>query len=157
MNHSAPKSQTCHHCGLACPDDPPRSEQHHFCCVGCLAAFQILESSGLAEFYELRAEEIEAQLKPAGTGEFAYLDSPEIRRRLVDFHNDRSTRVTFRIEAIHCVACVWLLENLPRLNPAVRSARVQFSQRELSVHFATAELKLSELVSLLAAIGYERS
>src|SRR6266568_7656950 len=41
--------------------------------------------------------------------QFAYLDQSMVRERLVDFANERSTRVTFHIPAIHCIACVWLL------------------------------------------------
>lgn len=93
--------------------------------------------------------------RPEEKSDYSYVDSPETRARLVDFADGETTRVTFRVEGIHCVACVWLLENLPRLNPEIRSARVNFSTREVNVCFASDRLKLSELVSLLASIGYE--
>ena len=78
-----------------------------------------------------------------------------MRNRLVDFTDARLTRVTFRIPAIHCIACVWLLENLFRLNPGIRQSQVNFPQRQLAIGFNTAEVKLSEVVALLASLGYE--
>lgn len=92
--------------------------------------------------------------RPDSAADYAYLDAPDIRGRFVDYADETLTRVTFRIEGIHCVACVWLLENLPRLNPGIQSARVNFPTRELAVQFSTEELKLSDLVLLLASVGY---
>ena len=123
--------------------------------MGCLAAYQLLDASGLADFYRLSETEGMQVIRPVEKTDYAYVDSDETRQRLIDFSDSKTTRVTFRIENIHCVACVWLLENLPRLNPAIQSARVNFPTREVNLRFATRELKLSELVSLLASIGYE--
>src|SRR5262249_40220696 len=59
------------------------------------------------------------------------------------------------IPAIHCVACVWLLENLFRLHPGLANSRVNFGRRDLAVRFLPDKIKLSELAGLLASIGYE--
>jgi len=152
---SAELTEFCHHCGLPCPPRSPDKEGRRFCCVGCYAAFELLEGSGLGDFYRLAQAEGRQLNRPTGSADYGFVDVEETRRRLVDFSDARTTRVTFRIESIHCVACVWLLENLPRLNPAIESARVNFARREVSIRFATADLKLSELVALLASIGYE--
>ena len=65
------------------------------------------------------------------------------------------SRVTFQIPAIHCVACVWLLENLFRLHPGVGRSQVNFPRREAAITFAPEKIALSELVGLLASLGYE--
>ena len=57
-----------------------------------------------------------------------------MRERLVDFANERMTRVTFRIPAIHCIACVWLLENLFRLKPGIGQSQVNFPRKEVADH-----------------------
>ena len=59
------------------------------------------------------------------------------------------------LPTIHCVACVWLLENLFKLHPGVGHSQVNFSHREAAITFAPDKIKLSELVALLASIGYE--
>jgi len=88
---------------------------------------------------------------------WSYLDEAEIERRLVDFRDEKLTRVTFQIPTIHCVACVWLLENLFQLHSAVGRSVVNFPRREVAISFSTGKIALSELVSLLASIGYEPS
>jgi Cu+-exporting ATPase len=50
---------------------------------------------------------------------------------------------------------VWLLENLFRLHPGIGHSQVNFPRREVAIRFATEKIALSELVTLLASIGYE--
>ncbi|HUS37535.1 MAG TPA: heavy metal translocating P-type ATPase metal-binding domain-containing protein, partial [Verrucomicrobiae bacterium] len=129
--------------------------EHAFCCQGCLAVFEILSENGLGDYYKLDENagvRIPAQI-PAG--KFGFLDEPAVRQRIVSFSNEKSTRVVFRIPSIHCIACVWLLENLFRLNKAIGKSEVNFLRKEVTINFATAEVQLSEVVMLLAGLGYE--
>lgn len=126
-----------------------------FCCQGCLLVFELLTENGLSGFYDLSDNAGVRIGSPAKADQYLYLDEPSVRERLVDFSNDRVTRVSFRIPAIHCIACVWLLENLNRLNPHIGESRVNFPRKEVSLSFATDKAKLSEVVTLLASLGYE--
>ncbi|MFC7666963.1 hypothetical protein ACFQT0_05670 [Hymenobacter humi] len=56
---------------------------------------------------------------------------------------------------MHCTSCIWLLENLPRLNPGIVEARVQFLRKEITITYLTAETSLKDVVQLLASVGYE--
>ena len=67
----------------------------------------------------------------------------------------RKAASRFRIPAIHCIACVWLLENLFRLHPGIGNSQVNFLKREATICFAPQKISLSEVVTLLASIGYE--
>ena len=126
-----------------------------FCCVGCLAVFELLTDNGLDEFYKL-GEAAGVRVTQQSTRDlYNYIDEPGVRERLVDYSDDRLTRVTFRIPAVHCIACVWLLENLFHLNPAIGNSQVNFPRKEISISFDPRRLSLSELVSLLASLGYE--
>jgi len=127
----------------------------HFCCNGCLTVFELLTENGLTDFYAL-SENAGVRIK-AGTREeqFRYLDAAGVRERIINFEDAATTRVTFHIPAIHCIACVWLLENLFRLKPGIGSSQVNFPRKEVSVTFENARVKLSELVALLASLGYE--
>src|SRR5581483_4737982 len=53
--------------------------------------------------------------------------------------------------------CVWLLENLFQLHPAIGESRVNFPRRQLAISFITGKIQLSELVALLASLGYAPS
>lgn len=75
--------------------------------------------------------------------------------RLLEYRDERLARVTFHLPAIHCVACVWLLENLFRLNPGIGQSRVQFARREVAIAFSPDRVRLSEVAALLARLGYE--
>src|SRR5436190_10957346 len=109
----------CFHCGNSCADMDFTVADHHFCCQGCLTVFSLLTENGLDNYYEL--DEKAGIRAPARMpkGKFAFVDEPGVRQRLVQFSNEKSTRIVLSIPAIHCIACVWLLENLFRLNPAI--------------------------------------
>ena len=56
---------------------------------------------------------------------------------------------------MHCSACIWLLENLYKLNPGVVFSEVNFLQKKLSVKFKQNQISYRSLVELLVSIGYE--
>ena len=56
---------------------------------------------------------------------------------------------------MHCSSCIWLLENLYKLNTAVSHSQVDFLKKQLSVTFNHNKISLKELVKLLTSIGYE--
>ncbi len=145
----------CFHCGNACNAGRFEASNHVFCCQGCVTVFQILTENGLADYYSLDAQAGIRAPAPVANGKFGFLDEPAVRQRIVNFSNERTTRVVFRIPAIHCIACVWLLENLFRLNPAIGKTEVNFPRREATLSFATASVKLSEVVAILTSLGYE--
>jgi Cu+-exporting ATPase len=144
----------CFHCGTPLRGADFSSQGKSFCCRGCLTVFELLTENGLADFYRFgRAAGVRAKAVPKEE-EFSYLDDPVLRRRLVDFADARMTRVTFRVPSVHCIACVWLLENLFRLKPGIGYSRVNFPRREVFITFENAGVKLSEVVALLTSLGY---
>jgi Cu+-exporting ATPase len=149
------ETTTCFHCGLPCVEGAIEHEGKFFCCDGCRLVHDILLQSHLGQFYDLNQHPGSRPSAAVDSNQWVHLDDPAVRAKLTDFDDGRTCRVTFQIPSIHCVACVWLLENLFRLNPAIGDSRVHFGRREVSIRFASGKLKLSELVSLLAGIGYE--
>jgi Cu+-exporting ATPase len=115
----------------------------------------LLAESGLGQFYDLSRHPGVRVRRSAKRQQWAYLNDPALQQRLLDFTDGKVSRVTFQIPAIHCVACVWLLENLFRLQPGIGRSQVNFPRREVTITFATEKLPLSDLVALLASIGYE--
>lgn len=85
--------------------------------------------------------------------QYAFLDLPEIRKRYVSFENEQQVRVTLSLPAIHCSSCIYLLENLHKLDSKVLRVQVHFARKEAAVVFSS-KFALSELALLLNYIGY---
>jgi P-type Cu+ transporter len=152
---AVPEPAFCFHCGEPCPDPSLTKDSEAFCCRGCLFVHDLLAESGLGQFYDLSRHPGVRIRRPAKRQQWAYLDDPALQHQLLDFTDGKVSRVTFQVPAIHCVACVWLLENLFRLQPGIGRLQVNFPRREVAITFATEKLPLSDLVALLASIGYE--
>ena len=67
----------------------------------------------------------------------------------------RLSKITFFIPQMHCSSCIWLLENLFKLNSAITHSTVNFVRKELSVKFLHEKISLKEIVILISSIGYE--
>jgi len=158
----APKSSAatrvaggCFHCGEPCPDDSFALAGKSFCCFGCQTVFSLLQENGLEQFYALNAAPGTRIGNVSAAAKWAFLDDPAVAEQLLDYADKTRAKVTFHLPAIHCVACVWLLENLFKLHPGVGKVLVNFSRREAAITFAPDQIKFSELAALLASIGYE--
>lgn len=88
-------------------------------------------------------------------GKFGYLDDQEVIRKILSFDDGNVATVQFQIPKMHCSSCIWLLENLQRINPAVIRSRVQFLNKEVNLVFRKSDLSLRGLVEMLSLIGYE--
>jgi Cu+-exporting ATPase len=144
----------CFHCGLDCPDEGIRSGERVFCCTGCRTVHDLLAGAGLIRFYALERHPGSRPRPDQPAGHFAYLRDPDVRAALLDYEDDRLARVTFHLPAIHCAACVWLLENLHRLHPGLGRAEVNFSHRMATVDFDPRQIDLAEVAEILARLGY---
>jgi hypothetical protein len=151
LGHSeAREAQPCFHCGTPCPSRPPTIEDKPFCCQGCLIVYELLTENGLGQFYELGPQAGVRVGQTQDRDRFRFLDDETVSARLLDFADERISKVTLQIPAIHCIACVWLLENLFRLKPGVGRSIVNFPRREVAITFEHGRLKLSELVAFHA-------
>jgi len=152
---AVPAAARCHHCGTPCPARAFALGDKSFCCAGCRTVFEILSQHDLTHYYELDdAPGITLRSQP-GAGVYSYLDDEAVRLRLLDFTDGRTSRVTFRIPAMHCVACVWLLENLFRIQPGIGRSLVNFSRKQVTITFEPQRLCLSRVAEVLASLGYE--
>src|SRR5688572_618776 len=142
----------CYHCGQLCEEtiwlhDKP------FCCYGCKTVFEILSANDLCEYYALD-EHAGISIKNTNQESFAYLDEKSIKKRVVEFDSETFSKVTFFIPNIHCISCIWLLENLQRINRTVLRSEVNFARKNVTIEFNPIQIKLSELAGLLSSLGY---
>ena len=145
---------TCYHCGDPCGEDHLVHAEKDFCCQGCQVVYDLLQESGLCEYYRLEDRPGTKRKTAVEEARPELFDLPEVRERLVELSEDGITRVRLHIPQMHCSSCIWLLENLHRLDPAIIRSRVRFTGKELTVTFREAGLGLRGLVELLRRIGY---
>ncbi|MEQ8554793.1 MAG: heavy metal translocating P-type ATPase metal-binding domain-containing protein [Cyclobacteriaceae bacterium] len=155
MNPVAEVNIQCDHCGDLCSTEIITYEDKHFCCHGCKAVYELLESSNLTSYYQnegLQATKIAD--RSALEKKFAYLDHAAILEKLVRYQDEHISTISFFLPSIHCSSCIYLLENLPRLNKHIVQSRVNFLKKEATVTFDHF-ISLKEVVFLLSGIGYE--
>jgi len=148
-------SRSCFHCGEPCVDGSFLLADKSFCCFGCQTVFSLLHENGLEQFYQLQSAPGTRIRAASAAAKWAFLDDPVVAEKILDYADHAQAKVTLHLPAIHCVACVWLLENLFKLHPGVGHSQVNFSRREAAITFAPDKIKFSELVALLTSIGYE--
>lgn len=146
------ESVKCFHCGNAC-DDPVYADEKAFCCSGCKTVYEILSSNNLCNYYKLDEHSGVSQ-KKVTPGSFDYLDMPELRQKLLSFDSPELSKVEFVIPSIHCVSCIWLLENLRKVNSGILKAEVSFGRKSIIIDFDPSRIKPSEVATLLATLGY---
>jgi Cu+-exporting ATPase len=142
----------CFHCGDDCSIEVYHDDKV-FCCNGCKTVFEIFSENDLTCYYDL-------EQNPGATpneinGKFDYLEKEDIVNKLIDFQEDSTEIVTLYIPHIHCSSCIWVLENLHKLNKHVVSSQVDFPKKKVTVTYNTEEFSLKSLVELMSRIGYE--
>ncbi len=144
----------CVHCGADCGKTPIIWNEHKFCCNGCVQVYRILNEHKLTQYYTLAKEPGIKTEEVLYKGKYAYLEKEEIKEKLYEFHENNLATVTFYIPAIHCISCIWLLENLSKLNTGINQSSVNFVQKRCSITFKPDEISLRQLVELLVSIHY---
>lgn len=146
----------CAHCGLEVPSarlEPSNDAQ--FCCDGCRSVFAILHAAGLQDFYAQRdPNERGASSPQRSQRKFEELDEPEFRKSHCQDRGDGVLFSEFFVEGVHCSACVWLLERLPRVEPAVLAARYDLSRSILQISWNSTSAPLSAVARALDSLGY---
>jgi P-type Cu+ transporter len=149
------KIHTCYHCGSNCDDEIVSFKDKYFCCYGCKTVFEILSENNLCEYYELTQVPGISQRTIKKYPHFEALDNESIRTEYILFSDGSIAATEFSLPQMHCSSCIWLLENLSKLNKSIVSSRVDFPARKVNVVFKEMDIKLSQVAVLLAGIGYE--
>ncbi len=148
-------SNNCFHCGNDCDSNVIVLDDKNFCCNGCKTVYEILSSNDLNYYYDIQSA---AGATPkAIDGRYAFLDSTAITERLIEFNDGDIQIVNLHIPHIHCSSCIWVLENLNKLNASIKSTQVNFPKKTVRITYNSADVSLKEVVTLLARIGYEPS
>ncbi len=146
-------SNNCYHCGLDCGKNPVKFNDKCFCCNGCKTVYEILNTNELGCYYDLESNPgtIPSEIK----GKYAYLENEEIVSNLLEFNDGEIAVVEFYVPSIHCSSCIWVLENLSKLNHGVITSLVNFPKKTVRITYKIKATNLKEIVELMTSIAYE--
>jgi P-type Cu+ transporter len=144
----------CYHCGEFCTEEEVSFNEKHFCCQGCKTVYEILNESGLCEYYDIEKNPGLAQKIKVREGKFSLLDNDAVAAKLIHFSDGVQKHVTFYLPQMHCSSCIWLLEQLSKLDKGIISSRVNFLKKEVTVIYNNST-SLRKIAELLTRIGYE--
>ena len=145
---------SCYHCGEPCIETITE-DSHPFCCTGCSQVYLLLQENNLCTYYDIdKNPGIKAKGKFVSS-RFAYLEDETIINQLLQFRSKDLMNVTFSLPQMHCSSCVFLLENLHRIEAGITRSQVQFARKEVFISFDPSAISLRKVVELLAFIGYE--
>lgn len=144
----------CKHCGDKCSDSTINiNNSEIFCCTGCKFVFELLNQSDLKEYYTLQDR---SGLSPRDIDDksFEYLDNTEIIEKLRLFSINGTAKIVLSVPQIYCTACIWLLENLYKLDSGISESRINFLRKEITIIYKEDLTSIRKIVTLLAKIGY---
>ena len=148
------KQIVCFHCGDICKDNSIYIENKYFCCNSCKVVYEILQNNNLCEYYSFESHPgITPNLYQKN--KYAFLDDESTIKQILEFSEGNLNVVTFKLPQIHCSSCIWLLENLSKLDKGVIMSRVNFLEKKLSLRFDSNVTTLRKVVELLDSLGYE--
>ena len=144
----------CFHCGLeVSPTDEIHFDDKNFCCVGCKTVYEIFSSNGLSSYYDF--EKAPGATPFESSSKYDFLDNEKIAEKLLQFSEGKSHIVALHIPHIHCSSCIWILENLRKLQPEISFSQVYFHEKTVRITYNSEAITLKEIVLLLCRIGYE--
>lgn len=153
-SHTGQKGQ-CYHCGEPLPAIPAMVADRQFCCAGCRTVYQILNESGLCQYYEYtEAPGISQQQNKPGQ-QFAFLDEPAVAASLLQYEQGSMAQVCLHLPQMHCSSCLWLLEHLQRLDAGIKNSRVDFDKKQVTVLYDKEITSLRKIAQTLTRVGYE--
>lgn len=145
----------CEHCGETCADTAITLGDKIFCCQGCKLVYELLNENDLCDYYSLNNKPGLSQRIAVRKDKFAFLDDDKIQQQLLQYRDDDQTHITFYIPHIHCSSCLYLLENLHKLDNGVQSVTVNFGRKEARVVYWHSKTTLRRIAEILTSIGYE--
>jgi Cu2+-exporting ATPase len=129
------------------------SEQ--FCCGGCQVAYETIHGCGLADYYALRDRFGSGQSASTGAGKhYAAYDSDAFLQQHTKETEGGYRTIEFRLEGVHCAACVWLVERLPHIAPGVIDSRLSLGASRARVIWDPEQITLSTIAATLDHLGY---
>ncbi len=147
-------TQNCFHCGLdIIKEEEIIFDARNFCCNGCKTVYEIFSLNDLTCYYDF--EKSPGATPQDSNGKYDFLDNESIVSKLLDFQENSTAIISLNIPHIHCSSCIWILENLQRLQKGISSSQVNFPEKRVRINFNPEVVSIKTIVYLLSSIGYE--
>jgi P-type Cu+ transporter len=156
LQYQIETAAVCYHCGQACEEEPITIADKSFCCNGCKTVYEILNENNLCDYYTFD-QNPGTSLRFVPNETYQFLNEASVKKKLLSFDSSDFSRVEFFIPSIHCVSCIWLLENLQRMSNGILQSKVNFGRKQLTIDFKPQVISLSSVAQLLASLGYAPS
>ncbi|OXA73503.1 ATPase [Flavobacterium aquidurense] len=146
--------QNCFHCGLTiAKNEEIKFDEKEFCCNGCKTVYEIFSLHDLTSYYDF-------EKSPGATpqdihGKYDFLDNDAILSKVLEFQEGNTSIVSLNIPHIHCSSCIWILENLNKIQPGISISQVNFPEKRVRITFNSDLVSLKTIVYILSSIGYE--
>src|SRR6478609_1501604 len=148
------KKKNCFHCGLdIIIDEQILFDEKEFCCNGCKTVYEIFSLNDLTSYYDF--EKSPGATPQDISGKYDFLNNESIVSKLLEFREDSTAIISLNIPHIHCSSCIWILENLQRLQKGVNTSQVNFPEKKVRITYNPEMVSLKTIVHLLSSIGYE--
>lgn len=138
----------CRHCGVALMP----AQSGDYCCSGCAAAHDLIETLGLDLYYRRRVLDPQARAPRPDTFDGAARFTPFVA---IDAKGVRHLYLT--VDGLQCAACVWLIEQVLARQPDLLAGRVNMTTRRLHLSWRGPAERAETLVALVAGLGYRLS
>jgi len=128
-----------------------------FCCKGCLSVYEIIKNHNLQKFYELAGDtklnkNSEYSIRKQ---EYDYLDSDAfLEKHIVKDINNNNYQLSFYLEGIHCLGCLWLIEKLNEIIPELKTSRLNLGKSTVKV-IGSSKISFSDVAYKLHSLGYK--
>jgi Cu+-exporting ATPase len=148
------EKNNCFHCGLDIEKEEQITfDEKDFCCNGCKTVYEIFSLNDLTCYYDF-------EKSPGATpqdinGKYDFLENESIIAKLLEFQEDSTAIISLNIPHIHCSSCIWILENLQRLQKGINTSQVNFPEKKVRITYNPETVSLQSIVYLLSSIGYE--
>ncbi|MEO8534458.1 MAG: heavy metal translocating P-type ATPase metal-binding domain-containing protein [Flavobacterium sp.] len=146
--------QGCFHCGLIiAKNEEINFDEKKFCCNGCKTVYEIFSLHDLTSYYDF-------EKSPGATpqdihGKYDFLENETILSKVLEFQEGNTAIVSLNIPHIHCSSCIWILENLNKIQSGISISQVNFPEKTVRITFNSDLVSLKTIVYMLSSIGYE--
>jgi len=152
-------NQSCYHCGQGINQGALvlrqiNQAEKEFCCHGCAGVCEAIHEAGLESFYRRTPEGELFSPPPPPNKDVEFFDYDEVQSQYVS-ELDQKREITLISEAIHCAACIWLIEHTLAKLDGVQMAKVNFTNKQIKLRWDNDKIKLSEIIQELNRVGYD--